>query len=441
MNYESDDSDDDDASESLGGDSISSSESFSKGISKDDDGPHDAFDSFRFWMPKIWEHYQPQLLSDIVRVAYLLSPDPLVMAHSADKENIDPQDRLAMENLIRKMFVPRNMLRAEDREREEARLIHKLWQEYADFTSKQGFFKSKHIWITAESGDCLAHVWHKNYSLPYTEVLGKLGCRVCSTLLGIGEAERHWKVTKRNKEGQRARLGVARTKKQSAISAAYSHEKSAVRRLAASKAGKLYEDTDFDQFTGEGVWEDRKPLATRIFRAWYESWEDAQLNSAGDDRFAAALSAKYGGLKFHDEDGVQQGFDGPVNGYTLEDNCCVLVKLDDDSHEQPMKKFGYKYCILLCFPGFDVNKSYLKQPNKYWAIQELFKDCDFYGMIQDYYKQHPKEAEDIGLRIYTDDGIVDELTEKEAVQAGESKKRKKYNVMETSKASRKRHRK
>ena len=106
MNYESDDSDDDDASESSGGDSISSSESFSQGISKDDDGPHDAFDSFRFWMPKIWEHYQPQLLSDIVRVAYLLSPDPLVMAHSADKENIDPQDRLAMENLIRKMFVP-----------------------------------------------------------------------------------------------------------------------------------------------------------------------------------------------------------------------------------------------------------------------------------------------------------------------------------------------
>jgi hypothetical protein len=62
-------------------------------------------------------------------------------------------------------------------------------------------------------------------------------------------------------------------------------------------------------------------------------------------------------------------------------------------------------------------------------------------MIQDYYKQHPEEAEDIGLRIYTDDGIVDELTEKEAVQAGESNKRKKYNVMETSKASRKRHRK
>jgi hypothetical protein len=42
-----------------------------------------------------------------------------------------------------------------------------------------------------------------------------------------------------NKQGQRARLGVVRTKKQSAILTAYSHEKSALRRLAASKAGKF----------------------------------------------------------------------------------------------------------------------------------------------------------------------------------------------------------
>ncbi len=34
---------------------------------------------------------------------------------------------------------------------------------------------------------------------------------------------------------------------------------------------------------------------------------------------------KYGGLQFHDEDGAQQGFDGLVNGFTLEDSCCVLV--------------------------------------------------------------------------------------------------------------------
>ena len=59
-------------------------------------------------------------------------------------------------------------------------------------------------------------------------------------------------------------------------------------------------------------------------------------------------------------------------------------------------------------------------------------------MIQDYYKKNPKYANEIGLRIYQNDGVVDELPEKEAVQSGESVKRRKYNVKEMSKASRKR---
>ena len=103
LNSTSDD-DDDESSVSSGGDSVSSSESFSKGVTIDCVG--DAFDIFKFWMPKIWEHYKPQMLSDIVCVAYLLSPDPLVMAHSSDKANIDPFDRLTIENLVQKMFVP-----------------------------------------------------------------------------------------------------------------------------------------------------------------------------------------------------------------------------------------------------------------------------------------------------------------------------------------------
>ena len=45
------------------------------------------------------------------------------------------------------------------------------------------------------------------------------------------------------------------------------------------------------------------------------------------------------------------------------------------------------------------------------AIQELFKDCDFYGMIQDYYKKNPNDAEEIGLRIFQNDRVVDELNE------------------------------
>jgi hypothetical protein len=65
-------------------------------------------------MPKIWDHYHPQMLSKIVCDVYLLSPDPLVMAHASDKANMDPLDRLAMENLVQKIFLPRDMLWTED---------------------------------------------------------------------------------------------------------------------------------------------------------------------------------------------------------------------------------------------------------------------------------------------------------------------------------------
>ena len=35
-------------------------------------------------------------------------------------------------------------------------------------------------------------------------------------------------------------------------------------------------------------------------------------------------------------------------------------------------------------------------------------------MVEDYYKQHPEEAEEIGLKIYRNDGVIDEMTEMEA---------------------------
>ncbi len=389
--------------------------------SKEEAIPSDAFELFKFWMPRIWEYYKPQLLNDVVRVSYLLSPDPVIMAFASKPENRDPEDRLACERLICNMFVPNNILRKEEREQEEARLIDKFWQEHNDFWTKQGYFKSRHIWITAENPDCLAHEWHKNYSSPFTEVLGRLGCKTSSNLLGIGEAERHWKVTKRNKGGHRANLSTEKTKKQAAIAAAYSHEKSSLRRKANQKAGKLYEDKDFTQFHGKGLWEERKRIPIRLFRAWYEGWESMQFKSKGDDRFAAALSAKYGGLKFHDVDGPLNGFPSAVNGFTLEDNCCVLWKLNEDASEKPVKGYGYKYCILLCFPGYDINEPYDRQPQKFWSLQELYKGCDFYGMVEDYYKQHPEEAEEIGLKIYRNDGVIDEMSESEAFKIAEKR--------------------
>ena len=94
--------------------------------SKEDPIPGDAKDLFKFWMPRIWEYYKPHLLNDVVRVSHLLSPGPAIMAFASKPENRDPEDRLACERLIPKMFVPNHFLRKEEQEQEEARLIYKF---------------------------------------------------------------------------------------------------------------------------------------------------------------------------------------------------------------------------------------------------------------------------------------------------------------------------
>ncbi len=48
--------------------------------SKEEAIPSDTFESFKFWMPRMWDYYKPQLLNDVVCVSYLLSPDPAIMA-------------------------------------------------------------------------------------------------------------------------------------------------------------------------------------------------------------------------------------------------------------------------------------------------------------------------------------------------------------------------
>ena len=50
------------------------------------------------------------------------------------------------------------------------------------------------------------YIWHKNYySMPYTQYLGKIVCRALSKVMGIGEAERHWKKNKHMRVGQRSK--------------------------------------------------------------------------------------------------------------------------------------------------------------------------------------------------------------------------------------------
>jgi hypothetical protein len=158
-----------------------------------------------------------------------------------------------------------------------------------------GPFCISHPWIIAKDEDVIAQEWHEKYSLGETEVLGPIICRVMSTANGVGCAEHHWKATKRHEQEKRVKRVSEITKKLSTISATYSYKISMLRRHKAQRAGKLWEDDDFENYnnfcTKTIVAGPRK--FTRIFRAWEEGWEKVQFDSAGDEKLAAQMSAKY----------------------------------------------------------------------------------------------------------------------------------------------------
>jgi hypothetical protein len=55
------------------------------------------------------------------------------------------------------------------------------------------------------------------YSLPYTVVLGYVGCRVTLKLCRIGPAKRSWGGVKQIKDGVKSHLGGKSTEKRSVI--------------------------------------------------------------------------------------------------------------------------------------------------------------------------------------------------------------------------------
>ena len=150
-----------------------------------------------------------------------------------------------------------------------------------------------------------SHMWHKKNSLPYTEVLGKVACIVCSKILGIGSAERCWGDVKKNKTGQRSHLGALATKKQSTLYGAYSAEKATIQREQKKSLGVFWDDDDFKGLGlnryGIDIVSDVNIVSKKIFRAWLEDWEkDILLDN--DPVHEAKFLKKYGGVVWYDID-------------------------------------------------------------------------------------------------------------------------------------------
>jgi len=320
---------------------------------------------------RLWAPRAATMDHDYSLVGYLLSPNPAIMKHAATHKTQQHHD--AVSALISKLLLPRDIV-GEARVRTRAELVHQFWMEYSDFTLKMGKFDNPDMWVIAENPMQLAHLWHKTYSLPRTEVPGKLACLTTSKNLGIGSAERHWKIMKRAKTGQSARLSAESAKKQSLVYGAAMQQRARFRVKKLSDAGKLWRDEDFetlklDHFCGEIVESARELPVTpaRIFRAWEEGWEKKKVGPQGDDRLEARLVAKYGGLCWLD----------------IDENYRRV-----ETHPTKMffekKRGDNKYIIFATYEGFDLDKDPDDQKSLFDGYPKT--QADFYEEVVGYYK-------------------------------------------------------
>ena len=69
-------------------------------------------------------------------------------------------------------------------------IIDTFWNEFKAFQNCTQPYHNMSRWASSDCVSAKAYLWQKKYSLPYTLVLGYVGCRLTSKLCMIGPAER-----------------------------------------------------------------------------------------------------------------------------------------------------------------------------------------------------------------------------------------------------------
>ena len=138
----------------------------------------------------------------------MLSIIPEIMADV--KERMCGEHRDAAERVITKLY-------AHDVEADMDKKIDTFWNEHKDFCNRTGVFAKQNRWNVEDIRKWNSHLWHEKYSLPYTEVLGFIACRVTSKILGIGSAERSWGDVKHLKSNKRSHLSGDKIEKQAIL--------------------------------------------------------------------------------------------------------------------------------------------------------------------------------------------------------------------------------
>ena len=342
---------------------------------------------------RLWHHRAQGLSHDYALVGYLLSPNPIIMKHAIDNRSMQHDD--AVRRVISKLILTEDVV-GEERKQRRAQLVHTFWKEYSDFTTRTGVFSHPDMWIMAGDVNVQAWEWWNAYGRVRTQVIGKLACLVVSKNLGIGSAERHWKLVKATKKGQRAGLGEEKAKKCALVHGASMQQRSRHKLKKLAAAGKLWTDEDFDSLKLDVHCKEitvaatsLAPKKTRIFRCWEEEWEKEKIGPQGNVVLEARLIRKYAGIKWLDID----------NDYRV-------CEAHPDKMYFEKKRGNNQYLVFATYHGFDLGKDLSLQNEKYdyWEKNE-----DFYDLVQDYYKDSKE------VKVYLKGGECDSESDEEEI--------------------------
>ena len=159
-------------------------------------------------------------------------------------------------------------------------IIDTFWNEVKAFQNCTQPYHDMSCWASCDCVSGKSYLGHEKYSLPYTVVLGFVGCCVTSKLCRIGPAERSWGGVQKIKDGVRSHLGGESTEKRSVIYVTAKIQEARMRqhqmeKLDATRPDAMFGDNDinFDlelEKFGVNTGILKEPAVQRIFHSWVE---------------------------------------------------------------------------------------------------------------------------------------------------------------------------
>jgi hypothetical protein len=191
------------------------------------------------------------------------------------------------------------------------KIIDTFWNEFKAFQNRTQPYHEMSGWASSDYITGKSFLWHEKYSLPYTFVLGFVGCHITSNLCRIGPAERSWRGVKQINDGVRSHLGGESTEKRSVIYVTVKIQEARMRQHQMEKLDVTGPDATFgdddinfnlqlEKF-GVDTGKLKEPAVQRIFCAWVEDWEE-DARKKNDCVSEALLLQKYKGLVLHAPD-------------------------------------------------------------------------------------------------------------------------------------------